>query len=474
MQHLDEHTLAFFAMGADLPSEERALIEAHLSQCAGCRAQVEELRDVNEHVAETIEKADSSDDLPSSALVSLPRALRRRPDAAAVPLKPRPLAPVVRFAALVRRYPIRTSSAGLLLAFLIFLSFDKITGCYGKPDQPQFIKANFIGTALEVFGKESKIFEIPINLPNSPPDELDRQAAMNTVITDLDGDGNCEVLNGSQYLDNGKVVYNILRIFSNKGNPLHAWTMVAHADFNGAAYSGSYTISSLVAVSRPNSNQKEIIVCLQNDRSPWCLRRIDNKGNSLGEYWHFGWLGGAQAMNLPEVDHEVILLTGRNDVDYLANKVFPALAILDPFRIVGSTESIQARGFGFAGSDAELYYVGAGNVDTSLISGGRTMLNPSFGWGAKVGNDSTISVPEELESPRDFPKPWYDFDKHLKIKAIWMVDAARIEFNDKYLRKKTSTGFDEFKVDLMRKVKYWDGMEWKKTPTRIVYPLPPG
>ena len=50
-------------MGGEIPLPEKDAIEAHLSECHGCRSQVQELRRVNQHVEEAVESAEASDEL---------------------------------------------------------------------------------------------------------------------------------------------------------------------------------------------------------------------------------------------------------------------------------------------------------------------------------------------------------------------------------------------------------------------------
>ena len=146
MRHLDEHTIALYAMGGEIPLPEKGAIEAHLSECHGCRAQVQELRQVNQHVEEAVESAEeASDELPSGALVPFPRAIRRRPDAPPARTAGRTLTRTGRFAALVRRHPVGAGSAGLVLAFLAFFSLSPVSHLLQKSDQPLFVQVECTG-----------------------------------------------------------------------------------------------------------------------------------------------------------------------------------------------------------------------------------------------------------------------------------------------------------------------------------------
>ena len=79
-----------------------------------------------------------------------------------------------RFTALVRRHPIGAGSAGLVLAFLAFFSLSTVPHLLRKADQPLFVRTNALGTALEVCGKDAKIFDIPVSLMDVPYSERER------------------------------------------------------------------------------------------------------------------------------------------------------------------------------------------------------------------------------------------------------------------------------------------------------------
>jgi hypothetical protein len=148
------------------------------------------------------------------------------------------------------------------------------------------------------------------------------------------------------------------------------------------------------------------------------------------------------------------------------------LAVLDPARITGSTESQCTRGFGFPAADAELYYVRSGNVDPRFLSGVK-VENPTFGYTVKVGADSSLVVSQGFSLPGGFPNVMYTFDKELKLQNAWMSDMPRMELMEKYLVDKTSEGFVEFMNDMENKVQYWDGSQWKREPVKILHRSPP-
>ena len=471
MQHLDEHTIAFYAMGAEVSSPEREAIEAHLRECHGCRGQVEELRGIDQHVADILDSAESLADRPAEALVTFPRAIKNRPDVSPGRSMPRRPTRTALFTALVRRYPVVAGASGLVLAFLAFLSINTIADLARTVEQPLFVRMNGLGTALEVYGKETKLFDVPVVAAPPAVTDYERLLQMCTGIADLDGDGDKEVITGAPYQEGEKKISNTLRIFSSKGESLSTRSFGMPVRYREEDYSGSFSILGLVVTSGAGAGEKEVLVGLNSDRSPYCLVRLDNKGRNLGEYWHFGWLAGFATIHLEGSDREYVLLAGVNDVEYRANKTFPALAILDPIRIEGSTESDCSRGFGFPASDAQVYYVKAGNVNPGLLSGVKVERS-AFGLYVKTRADSSFVLSQGFTVPSEFPNVFYTFDKHVNLQSVWMSDAPRLALMDRYLAKNSPAGFDEFVRDLANKVQYWDGSQWSSEPTKIVRPLP--
>ena len=277
-----------------------------------------------------------------------------------------------------------------------------------------------------------------------------------------------EVINGTPFEEGRKRIWNTVRVFNSEGKLLSSWPLGRAVRFNGVDYSGSYGISGIVVLPGAENGKKEILVGINNDRSPWCLVRLDSKGSMLGEYWHFGWLWGVTSIHLAGIDHELVLLSGANDTEYRSNNAYPALAVIDPSRVRGSTESECTRGFGFPPSDAELYYIRSGNVNPGLISGAG-VESPSFGYAVKVGTDSSLIVSEGFYLPKDFPSVMYTFNKEMKLQNAWMPDMQRMELMRTFLVNKTAAGFVEFVKDMEKKVQYWDGSQWKRDPVKILH-----
>lgn len=470
MRHLDEHTMAFYAMGAELPPAEKEAIESHLGECYGCRAQVEELRGIDRHVAETVDPTDPSDDAQSAALVPFPRALGKRVKAAPVRLKSRGLSPAVRLATVIRRHPVGAGSLGLMMALLAFFSLRLVT-TKAHHNEPERVQMNAAGTALDVYGNNEKIFEIEVSANATPP-ERERRVMLCTHIGDLDGDGKAEVVTGAPFYEGEREVSNVVRVYNGEGEPIARWPLGHSIDYRTTPYSNSFGIAGLWIRPGVAPGKPELLVGLNNERSPSCVLRLDQHGKTIGEYWHFGWLHGPQGVQLHGESGGLVLLVGVNDVEYRENISHPVVVVLDPTKLSGPSESSQSGGFGYPTSAAEIYYARAGNVDSSLVSNTR-VLQPSFGPMVRFSPDSSFTAFGEFFVPHGFPAVLYTFDNHLAVRDVWLSDHQRIELIGLYLTNKTPEGQREFQNDLKSKVEYWDGTRWKKEPAKVSHTSPP-
>jgi hypothetical protein len=472
MHHPDEQTLAYHAMGMDLSPAEQAAIEDHLHSCAGCRLQVEELREINGYVADRI-AAGTDPSHTYDALARMPRPPVRRSDAPPIAKPPRMVTRMQRMTGALRRHPISTGSGIILLGLLSFAAIKEVTVRKITVEQPASLHINAVGSALEVFGdRNTKLWEIPIS-PKFRSASSDEMALVHsTRICDLDGDGDMEVVTGAPYLDGDNLVSTTIRIFSHDGQVQYLPELGRASTFDSSVYANNFSIAGLVVTTPAGSHANEIFVALTNDRSPSFLVRLTIEGKIIGEYWHFGWEAAPHIVKLAGEDHDLILLTGVNDVGYRTNQIFPALVVLDPAAIVGRTESPRTRGFGLSESGAEVYYVTAGNADPRLISGTVTH-RPGFVFGVKVAPDSTFTIAEKFMLPVDFPGILYTFDASLALGDIWFSDTDRILLTDRFLTRKSPEGQEEFRRDMWSKVRWWDGTAWQVHPAKIKR-TPPG
>ena len=472
MHHSDEQLLAFYAMGVDLPLPERVAVEDHLRSCAGCRAQVEELQEINRFVEERTAAADPDPVHTIEALERIPRPPARHFNAPPARIPLRLVTRIQRTAGIMRRHPISTGSGILLLGLLSFATIREVGTRKHAAEQPIAIRMNGVESALEVMGDQNtKLWEIPIDPKNRSADGNNMDLNFNTRISDLDDDGNMEVITGSHHVDGQGRMSSALRVFTHDGHLLHSWTLGSRSTFDGSSYAKSFAVAGVLVLTPTGTQGKEIFVSLANDRSPSCLVRLTPEGEVLGEYWHFGWMLTPLMVRLNGEDRQFILLTGVNDVGYQRNQVFPSLVILDPTSIVGRTESQQTRGFGFSESSAEVYYIAAGNADRRLISDSLT-YRPGFTYGAKIAQDNSFTVAGSFALPEGFPKVMYTFDDALSLRDVWFSDADRLILTDRFLTRKTPEGQTEFVRDLRSKVRWWDGTTWQDRPAKIRYAGP--
>ncbi len=99
----------------------------------------------------------------------------------------------------------------------------------------------------------------------------------------------------------------------------------------------------------------EIIVGTNNGRSPNVIFRLDNQTNILGSYAHYG---DVKNILLQLTDgKKKLFVFGQNDLGEMDSLSFPVLALIDPEKIIGRSESNCTPGFDLPPSPAELSYV---------------------------------------------------------------------------------------------------------------------
>jgi hypothetical protein len=371
---------------------------------------------------------------------------------------------------IVRQHPFISGSGVLLMGLLALVIAGQMDL---QKEQPVAVFINASGTALEVKGERgTKLWDIPLN-PRTRSQETDELTlSWCTRFSDIDNDGSTEVITGAPYLDGDDVVQNMIRIFDRSGGVRYLRLPGLTTTFEGARYTSNFSIKGILVLTPPGTREKKLFVVMSNDRSPSCLLHMTLTGEVMGEYWHFGWMRGPHRVSLRGGAHDFILLAGVNDTQYRSYGNYPAFAILNPFRILGRTESQQTRGFGFAQSQAEEYYGRAGDVDARLIAG-QPVPKARFGYATKIGQDSSFTLQGIFGGRESFPNVMYTFNASVALVEAWLTDSDRASLTSQFLIRKTPEGQMAFTRDLEAKVRWWDGRSWQATPIRIAHPKPP-
>ena len=204
MQHFDEHTLELFVLGSRKVDSRHGEIESHLTECSGCRAMVEELRAIHADLANELE----SEEAPVSQERSLAHRrqhLARYSEEGGAPMRYTPRTPMQKVRYFIVRYPVAAAVAGISFA-AIFIGLGMLMSIPFKQASatdeiivldrnPAFSNYNDASATLEILNADHQVlwFKKSPEIRAAREEERARNIER-TVIRDLDGDGNNEVI----------------------------------------------------------------------------------------------------------------------------------------------------------------------------------------------------------------------------------------------------------------------------------------
>ncbi|HXX64875.1 MAG TPA: hypothetical protein VEO56_13840 [Bacteroidota bacterium] len=466
MKHFDEHTLTLFVLGSDEISRQADAIEAHLRVCHGCRITVEELRSIYENVARDLKE--SGEERPERALVRMTRDVITWDESSHVRIRPTRLSLRKRVVSYARQHPVAAGSWVMILAFLVFFSARGVwdTFSFTQPGQPSFTRLNGLGTAVEVYDRNSSmLWSFPLEDGRSLSEREGKLNSFFTQIADLRGDGQQEVITSTPYLEGQSNNLNVLRIFDPRGKLLLSRSIGKPSVFRGAEYPLFYNLAAVLAITDEQSAGKEILVSALSHRSPYFLTRLNNAGETLGEYWHYGWLAGLRSVAIQGRGRDLVALYGVNDVGDAHDSSFPSIAILDPAKLRGSTEASASRGFGLPVSTAELFYVRA-ELPRFPIPPDSNCGKEAF-QSLKIAQDSSLVFLCTSRTVDGAPVFLFTFDNKMHLRAVSLDDHSRQLMFTRYLTDHGPHALDRFMQRIAGGISYWDGRKWRKDPTEV-------
>ena len=142
-----------------------------------------------------------------------------------------------------------------------------------------------------------------------------------------------------------------------------------HVVFRDKSHDASFMPLYPLVLDRSQNSSIQILVSASNQRSPFFTARLDAKGNILGRYWHYGTLGHQYLVDIDGSNEKKLILCGVNDIEEGTNGSFAVIAVLDPAKIIGESESAATRGFGKTTSTAEICYVRLPASDLNRAAG---------------------------------------------------------------------------------------------------------
>ncbi|MBA4311874.1 MAG: hypothetical protein C0417_04495 [Chlorobiaceae bacterium] len=472
MHHIDEHTIELYVLGSDLVKEQIAEIEAHLKECRGCRTLAGQMEAFYKNAEDSLQISKNyvkNGTQKSKALVRINKAVEQYYDPFAPPVRYHTNTPLAKMFYFVRRHPVAVS----ISSFASFIVVGWLLNDFIKPvakdnaitdKNPSSFLYNTNANMLEIYNKQDeKLWEIisPGLLERFNHDRLVKRSS--TVLCDIDNNDTNEVITNISLRKEGEHSLKILNAYK---KIILEKEFVVPFNYLNRTYSPNFSPDGIVVNNFKNKEKKEIILITENiGRSPAFVARLDEKGNEIGRYWHFGYFMSMFPLDVNNDGKEELVLCGKNDTPDSINQEYPVIAVIDPLKIIGDTKSTACPGFNWKFSDAELFYIRFPRSDINDQLKCIPQVNSM-----NVESESDISFFSPISgdyAEQDLGFDFY-FSKNLKIRRV-KSNSAIIRFRANMVNKGKLAGeIDQPYLDnLKNNIRYWDGKKWRKEWTMV-------
>lgn len=450
MIHPEEYKIEQLVLGADLNEAERALIEKHLEECSGCRADAEEIRKLY---------ADARNELLSNTRIGEGRSgglVRRAPDPLLKQLDeqlwipPRPQRTVARFQRFVGRnaVPLGLSTLGIMAILLVTVIRDS------KPvdSNPSYLSVDSGRRLFDVRNREGQVLWSKFIEGDWSPSEKDQFGNDLAVLADLNSDGKKEIVTTIFSTVGPDSTKNCVQLFDPSGSHVRSVKLGEPFKYKNEDFSSVFTTRGLVVDNFGPNGETEIIVGIAHRHSPYAVVRLNARGEVLGEYWHYGHFFGIRGGDLDGSGKKVVVLCGLND-EINAGVV----AVLDPSKIIGRTQTALSAGYEWKKSVAELYYIRFPKTELDKFSRHKPrVISPV--WNSKDGYIFAYTNPGDNDFNYAID---YSFGKDFQLQSILPTDSerqleARLVAEGKLSHPLRANYWKKLQND----VQYWDGMKW--------------
>jgi len=474
MQHIDEHILELYVLNAEEIAARRAEIEAHLGECNGCRALVDEITRFYEDLGDELREIPETEVSADKALARRNLHLNRLFDRDTPAYRYRPSSPLAKIFYFVRRHPVPVTlgSFALFAALGWFLkdATDSMSSLW-KDKAPDHLIYDTMGNSINVLNKEDEeLWKYSAENIQHIKNLEDKHNNKYAVLEDINGDGLKELITTVRK-PGDKSLQAKFRIMD--ADQKYFVDKYLHEPFEiegSPHYTFDFDAGPILVYKPPANGKKEIFLGAHNvGHSPHFIGRYDNNGAEIGKYWHYGALNGLWSLDLNGDGTEEIITFGQNDQEdkSFGNLAYAILTVLDASKIVGNRKSMLAGGYKFPYSDAEIDYIRFPLTDINLKSRSTSSVVrvDTVGFG-----NIRVSYEIIVEEGNTLLELYFTLTKDFK-----MIDVKSSTYFDKYRSRLVSDKLlkarkpDEYFSDLKNRVEYWDGKKWGRKPTGIIH-----
>lgn len=475
MQHIDEHTIELYVLGSELVTDRRTEIERHFAECHGCRVLAEEIRTFYHRADEAMKNYQHVERSAGTELVRSRQGIEPHYEPYAQPAPYRPATIVGRFTYFIRRHPVAAGVGSFvgLAALALMIMFE--TNKMWKDVNPAYVHLNPEQGTMEVYNHEhDMLWNLPSKvLDGLHGDELKREYER-VVLFDLNEDGKNEVIS-SLPLGDHPLSASPLSVFTYDKKLLCQKVFQQQVKFRGAKYDDNFGVESIQCDKYAVDQSPEIIVGTSNGRSPTIIVRMDNQARILGSYVHYGYVKNA-LLQLTDGTKKLFVF-GQNDLGEMDSLSFPVLALIDPEKIIGQSESNGTSGFGLPPSPAELSYLRFPLSDMNYLletPGSIQSIRQSTYYGRPVIVVEIRGSYVDSLATGGHPVFEYVLSESLSVLDL-KYSSGTLRLRQRLIAEGKLRGtFDQgYLENLKNGVRYWDGREWRKNVTGIQQPTLP-
>lgn len=466
MIHIEEHILELFVLGSTKIESRRQEIESHLNGCAACRALADEMKSFYAEADIELHKLQSTDTSTQRALARSKRSVVPFEEKFSAPAPFAHVTPMGRFRYFVYKHPFVAGGGALAFGAAGVLAANLLVRSPIKDTNPVKYQYNFKDETLCVYNKEDeKLWQLPsedilLTLKDSVHDQPMKGY---TAIQDLDSDGTNEVLTAVNIAGEFET-YRPLRIYNADKTLRKLIRFKDSIHYLDRNYTPGLGVNGLFAGAITPGGTSEIFVVASNHNSPSFLVRLDNKGNEIGKYWHFGGLNGFDTVDIDGSGKRKLIVRGINDIDDGTHQEFGVIIVLDPSKIIGESKSTATPGYKMAVSNAEEYYVRFPRSDLDDIL--RSHPVPAR---TRLESDNTLKFfvfSDAVDGYNVFFE--YIFSRDMRVVQVKSNNGTDRVYAELAGQGKFTGSIDHEYLDRLKNgVRYWDGKQWRKEVVRV-------